>query len=46
MSEEENNARIYRIDWKYLDEDGVTEDYDYVGASTPEEAVGELAFDE
>jgi len=46
MSEEENTARIYRIDWKYFDEDGVTEDYDYVGASTPEEAVGELAFDE
>lgn len=44
--QEDSDAKIYRIDWKYFDEDGVTEDYDYVGASTPEEAVGELAFDE
>jgi hypothetical protein len=40
------NSKIYRIDWKYFDEKGVTEDYEYIGAETPEEAVGELAFDD
>lgn len=39
------NSRIYRIDWTFFDEKGVTKDYDYIGADTPEEAVGELAFD-
>jgi len=39
------NGRIYRIDWTFFDEKGVTKDYDYIGAETPEEAVGELAFD-
>lgn len=40
------NSKIYRIDWNYFDEKGVTQDYTYIGADSPEEAVGELAFDE
>lgn len=40
------NSKIYRIDWNYFDEKGVTQDYAYIGADSPEDAVGELAFDE
>lgn len=40
------NSKIYRIDWNYFDEKGVTQDYAYIGADSPEEAVGELAFDD
>lgn len=40
------NGKVYRIDWTYIDDKGVTKDHDYIGATSPEEAVGELAFDD
>jgi hypothetical protein len=38
--EDNNSKKLYRVDWKFIDLDkGVDEDYAYVGAASPEEAV-------
>jgi hypothetical protein len=35
-----DGKKLYRVDWKYIDlEKGVDEDYAYVGAASPAEAV-------
>lgn len=39
MSNNEN-SKLYRVDWKYIDlSSGVDEDYAYIGAASPTEAI-------
>lgn len=39
MSNENEDNKLYRVDWKYVDLDkGVDEDYAYIGAATPIDA--------
>jgi hypothetical protein len=39
MSDDTDNKKLYRVDWKYVDLDkGVDEDYAYIGANTPLDA--------
>ncbi len=39
MSDDTNNRKLYRVDWKYIDLDkGVDEDYAYIGADSPTDA--------
>lgn len=39
MSDDIDNKKLYRVDWKYVDLDkGVDEDYAYIGAATPVDA--------
>lgn len=39
-SSENSDKKFYRVDWKFIDlNKGVDEDYAYVGAASPEEAV-------
>jgi hypothetical protein len=39
MSNNNEDNKLYRVDWKYIDLDkGVDEDYAYIGAATPTDA--------
>jgi hypothetical protein len=39
MSDDTDNKKLYRVDWKYIDlAKGVDEDYAYIGATNPVEA--------